>query len=105
MRARHTTMQAHIFEDMTRELDAQERVERYDLRRIYRMPDILCMGWRQTDASRAFSCEWARHVATWSMREQLSFDISRPLALNVTMGKPPHYYPFHQIVGAQGDWD
>ena len=28
MRARHRSMQAHVFDDITRELDAQERVTR-----------------------------------------------------------------------------
>ena len=86
---------------MTRALDVQEQHGRYDLRRIYRMPDILCMGWRQTPASRTFACEWAHHVATYSMREQLSFDIARPVDANVTMGKTPHFGPFH---APDGDW-
>mmetsp|Transcript_12226 Transcript_12226/g.30434 ORF Transcript_12226/g.30434 Transcript_12226/m.30434 type:complete len:301 (+) Transcript_12226:1667-2569(+) len=101
MRARRQIMQAHVFEDITRELCAQERVKEYDLRRIYRMPDILCMGWRQTSASRAFACEWAFHVATLSMREQLSFDVSRPVNISISMGKQPH---FGRFPPSQSDW-
>jgi len=125
MRARRQIMQAHVFEDITRELCAQERVKEYDLRRIYRMPDILCMGWRQTSASRAFACDfpygisvvlhvlqvralstndsgrWAFHVATLSMREQLSFDVSRPVNISISMGKQPH---FGRFPPSQSDW-
>ena len=43
-------------------------------------------------------------MATLSMREQLSFDIARPAGLRVTMGKPPHFFPFHQMAAAKGDW-
>ena len=49
----------------------------YDLRRTRAVPDILCMGWRNTLAARAFACTWARRVANTSMREQLSFDLAR----------------------------
>ena len=74
----------------------------YDLRRLFRMPDILCLGWRNTAATRAFACAWGLRVATLSMREQLSFDIARPRELNLTFGKPPHFGSFRSTDANRG---
>ena len=111
MRARHAVMEAGVFQDITRELHAQETCSRrragcngqasYDLRRLYRMPDILCMGWANTEAARAFACAWGHRVGSLSMREQLSFDVSRPANLSLSFGKPPHFGSFHS---PQGGW-
>jgi len=39
------------------------------------MPDTMCMAYRQTDATRAFSARWSHTVWSTSMREQLSFNV------------------------------
>lgn len=80
---RHTP--SHVFHDFTAELSAQEGKRLldgalYDLQKIKVVPDIFCMGWRNTAASRAFACAWAQRVASASMREQLSFDFARRAA-------------------------
>ena len=66
----------------------------YDMKRLRQVPDILCMGWRNSAAARAFACAWAQRVARGSMREQLSFDYVRvttsPL-LSVQFLQEPHW--------------
>eukprot|EP00966_Prymnesium_polylepis_P318875 7364734-Prymnesium_polylepis.1 len=47
------------------------------------IPDTLCLAWANTAAARSFACRWSSEVALFSMREQLSFDHSRPANLTL----------------------
>ena len=38
------------------------------------VPDTMCLGWRNSNASKLFACRWSLEVALYSMREQLCFD-------------------------------
>lgn len=136
---RHTP--SHVFHDFTAELSEQEAQARggtalaaeasrgeaevsggepeasrggaayYDLQRIKVVPDIFCMGWRNTLASRAFACAWAQRVASASMREQLSFDFARRRAapgLRIRWAQAPFFASLKAPGGAgraRDAWD
>ena len=78
--------------------DARGGLAPYDMQRARTTPDILCMGWRNSAATRAFACAWAQRVARGSMREQLSFDwlrhVVREPPLQVQWLSSPFYSPF-----------